>query len=87
MIGSLAFDGAAANASRSSIGYPSPLKRDACTGARDLDAFSPSVCRVADIRARICEMLAGIGNIGRMSPDEVAVALLPHANELGESHE
>lgn len=58
-------------------------------GARDLDAFSPSVCRVADIRARICEVLAGVGNIGRMSPDgiEVAVALLPHANEPGESHE
>lgn len=42
---------------------------------------------MADIRARICEVLAGVGNIGRMSPDriEVAVALLPHANELGES--
>jgi hypothetical protein len=34
------------------------------------------------------QVLAGVGNIGRMGPDgtELAVAVLPHANELGESH-
>jgi hypothetical protein len=53
MIGSLAFDGAAGNASRSLIRNRSQLKREACRGARDLDASSLSVCRVADIRAGI----------------------------------
>lgn len=88
MIGSLAFDGAAANANRSLIRNRSPHKREAY---RAHVTWTPSV-RVsaeADIRVRIYEVLAGVGNIGRMSPDgiEVAVALLPHANELGESHE
>ena len=35
------------------------------------------------------QVLAGVGNIGRKSPDGIglAVAVLPHANEPGESHE
>jgi hypothetical protein len=35
------------------------------------------------------QVLAGVGNIGRMGPDgiELVVAVLPDANEPGESHE